>query len=128
MKESPLLDLRFTNFNRFLLLMFKSRAGALFISNGIFNVLWVDHQLIEYNWGKSKKISLTQREFLFNILKQNQAKFQYMLDELSPRDFVATYMKLIPYIVAMRHLQQFDVSEVSRDEVKEIVKDITDGD
>ena len=128
MKESPLLYLRFTNFNRFLLLMFKSRAGALFISNGIFNVLRVDHQLIEYNWGKSKKISLTQREFLFNILKQNQAKFQYMLDELSPRDFVATYMKLIPYIVAMRHLQQFDVSEVSRDEVKEIVKDITDGD
>jgi len=51
-----------------------------------------------------------------------------MLDELSPRDFVATYMKLIPYIAAMRHLQQFDVSEVSRDEVKEIVKDITDGD
>ena len=78
--------------------------------------------------GRSKKISLTQREFLFNILKQNQAKFQYMLDELSPRDFVATYMKLIPYIIAMRHLQQFDVSEVSRDEVKEMVKDITDGD
>ena len=51
-----------------------------------------------------------------------------MLDELSPRDFVETYMKLIPYIVAMRHLQQFDVSEVSRDEVKEIVKDITDRD
>lgn len=45
--------------------------------------------------GRSKKISFTQREFLFNILKQNQSKFQYMLDELSPRDFVATYMKLI---------------------------------
>ena len=75
-----------------------------------------------------KKTKVSQREFLFNILKQNQAKFQYMLDELSPRDFVATYMKLIPYTVAMRHLQQFDVSEVSRDEVKEIVKEITDGD
>ena len=75
-----------------------------------------------------KKTKVSQREFLFNILKQNQAKFQYMLDELSPRDFVATYMKLIPYIVAMRHLQQFDVSEVSKDEVKEIVKDITNGD
>jgi len=54
--------------------------------------------------GKSKKISLTQREILFNILKQNQANFQYMLDELSPRDFVATYMKLIPYIVAISPL------------------------
>ena len=78
--------------------------------------------------GKSKKISLTQREFLFNILKQNQTKFQYMLDELSPRDFVAAYMKLIPYIVTMRHLQQFDVSEISRREAEELVKDIIDGD
>jgi len=51
-----------------------------------------------------------------------------MLDELSPRDFVNTYLKLIPYIVTMRHLQQFDVGEVSRDEVKEIVKDITNAD
>jgi len=45
--------------------------------------------------GKSKKISLTQREILFNILKLNQAKFQYMLDELSPRDFVAAYNNLM---------------------------------
>ena len=49
-----------------------------------------------------------------------------MLDELSPRDFVNTYLKLIPYIITMRHLQQFDVSELSRDEVKEVIKDLID--
>lgn len=77
--------------------------------------------------GKSK-MTLTQRQFLFQILKKNQAKFQYMLDELSPRDFVNTYLKLIPYIITMRHLQQFDVSELSRDEVKEVIKDLIDAD
>ena len=71
-------------------------------------------------------MSLTQRQFLYQILKKNKAKFQYMLDELSPRDFVNTYLKLIPYIITMRHLQQFDVSELSRDEVKEVIKDLID--
>ena len=77
--------------------------------------------------GKAK-MSLTQRQFLYQILKKNKAKFQYMLDELSPRDFVNTYLKLIPYIITMRHLQQFDVSELSRDEVKEVIKDLIDAD
>ena len=72
-------------------------------------------------------MTLTQRQFIFQILKKNQAKFQYMLDELSPREFINTYLKLIPYIVTYRHLQQFDVSEVSREEVKEILKDLTHG-
>lgn len=76
--------------------------------------------------GKAK-MTLTQRQFIFQILKKNQAKFQYMLDELSPREFINTYLKLIPYIVTYRHLQQFDVSEVSREEVKEILKDLTHG-
>ncbi len=70
-------------------------------------------------------MTLTQRQFIFHILKKNQAKFQYMLDELSPREFTNAYLKLIPYIVTYRHLQQFDVSEVSREEVKEIFKDLT---
>ena len=78
------------------------------------------------NRGKAK-MTLTQRQFIFQILKKNQAKFQYMLDELSPREFINTYLKLIPYIVTYRHLQQFDVSEVSREEVKEILKDLTHG-
>ena len=32
-------------------------------------------------------------------------------------------MKLVPYIIAMRRLQQFDVSEISRKETGELVKD-----
>ena len=55
-------------------------------------------------------------------------KFTYMLGELSPRDFINVYMKLVPYIIAMRHLQQFDVNEISRKETEELVKDIIDGD
>ena len=51
-----------------------------------------------------------------------------MLEELSPREFVTVYFKLVPYIIAMRHLQQFDVSEISRKETEELVKDIIDGD
>ena len=68
------------------------------------------------------------RQFLFELLNENKEKFTYMLGELSPRDFINVYMKLVPYIIAMRHLQQFDVSEISRKETEELVKDIIDGD
>jgi hypothetical protein len=54
--------------------------------------------------------------------------FVLYLYRLSPRDFVATYTKLIPYIVDMRHLQRFDFSEVSKEEIKEIIKHISYGD
>ena len=66
------------------------------------------------------------RQFLFELLNENKEKFTYMLGELSPRDFITVYMKLAPYIIAMRHLQQFDVSEISR-ETEELVKDLIDG-
>ena len=68
------------------------------------------------------------RQFLFELLNENKEKFTYMLGELSPRDFINVYMKLVSYIIAMRHLQQFDVSEISRKETEELVKDIIDGD
>ena len=74
------------------------------------------------------KISTTMRQFLFELLNENKEKFTYMLGELSPRDFINVYIKLVPYIIAMRHLQQFDVSEISRKETEELVKDIIDGD
>ncbi len=77
--------------------------------------------------GKAK-ISTTMRQFLFELLNENKEKFTYMLGELSPRDFINVYMKLVPYIIAMRHLQQFDVSEISRKKTEELVKDIIDGD
>lgn len=48
--------------------------------------------------GKAK-MTLTMRQFIFQILKKNQSKFQYYLDELIPRQFVDVYMRLIPYIV-----------------------------
>ena len=69
------------------------------------------------------KISTTMRQFLFELLNENKEKFTYMLGELSPRDLINVYMKLVPYIIAMRHLQQFDVSEISRKETEELVKD-----
>ena len=64
------------------------------------------------------------REFLFVILKKNQSKFQYMLDELTPRQFLDVYMRLIPYIVQMRHLQNIEVGELSKEETREVVKDV----
>ena len=33
-------------------------------------------------------------------------------------------MRLIPYIVQMRHLQNIEVGELSKDETREIIKDI----
>ena len=73
--------------------------------------------------GKSK-MTLSMRQFLFAILKKNQSKFEYYLEELTPRQFVDVYMRLIPYIVQMRHLQNIEVGDLSRDETREIVKDI----
>ena len=77
--------------------------------------------------GKAK-ISMTMRQFLFELLSENKAKFRYMLEELSPRDFVTVYLKLVPYIITMRHLQKFDVSDLSRKETQDIIKDLLDGD
>ena len=77
--------------------------------------------------GKAK-ISMTMRQFLFELLSENKAKFRYMLEELSPRDFVTVYLKLVPYIITMRHLQKFDVSDLSRKETQDIIKDLIDGD
>jgi len=51
-----------------------------------------------------------------------------MLEELEPKDFINTWLKLLPYIISMRHLQQFDVSELSRKEVQDMVQDLVNGD
>ena len=51
-----------------------------------------------------------------------------MLEELSPREFVTVYLKLVPYIITMRHLQKFNVSELSRKETKDFNKNLIDGD
>ena len=76
--------------------------------------------------GKAK-ISMTTRRLLFEMLDENKEKFRYMLDELEPKEFINTWLKLLPYIISMSHLQKFDVSELSRKETQELVKDIVDG-
>ena len=74
------------------------------------------------------KVSVTTRRFLFELLNGNREKFKYMMDELEPKDFINTWLKLLPYIISMRHLQQFDVSELSRKEVQDMVQDLVNGD
>ena len=74
------------------------------------------------------KVSVTTRRFLFELLYGNRDKFKYMMDELEPKDFINTWLKLLPYIISMRHLQQFDVSELSRKEVQDMVQDLVNGD
>ena len=74
------------------------------------------------------KVSVTTRRFLFELLNGNREKFKYMMDELEPKDFINTWLKLLPYIISMRHLQQFDVSELLRKEVQDMVQDLVNGD
>lgn len=73
------------------------------------------------------KSTIQTRKFIFQILQQNKAKLKYMLDELTPREFVDFYLRLLPYIVAPRTMQKIDVSELSKDEITDMVKDIVDG-
>ena len=75
--------------------------------------------------GKAK-ITLSIRKFLFELLNENRDKFKLMLEELEPKEFIQAYMKLIPYVISIRQKQQFEVSELSRNEIIDIVKDITE--
>jgi len=45
------------------------------------------------------KISVSTRRFLYEMLNDNKEKFRYMLDELEPRDFINTWLKLLTYII-----------------------------
>ena len=69
-------------------------------------------------------IFVPQNGVLNEIIKENREKVKYMLAELEPKDFINTWLKLVPYIIAMRHLQQFNVDELTKAETKELVKDI----
>ena len=70
------------------------------------------------------KISLTMRHFLFELLNENRQKLIYMMDELTPRQFCDLYLRLIPFIISQRHLQSFDINEISKEEISELIKDI----
>ena len=75
--------------------------------------------------GKAK-MTLSMRKFLFELLNENRDRFKYMLEELEPKEFIQAYMKLIPYVISVQQKQQFDVSELSRNEIIDLVKDITE--
>ena len=45
-----------------------------------------------------------------------------------PLEFVDFYLRLLPYILAPRTMQKIDVSELSKEEISDMVKDIVDGD
>ena len=70
------------------------------------------------------KITLTMREFIFELLQDNREKLIYMMAELTPRQFVDTYLRLIPFIISQRHLQKFDVNELTESQTIELIKDI----
>jgi len=70
------------------------------------------------------KITLTMREFIFELLQDNREKLIYMMSELTPRQFVDTYLRLIPFIISQRHLQKFDVNELTENQTIELIKDI----
>ena len=70
------------------------------------------------------KTSLTMRQFLFELLNENREKLIYMMGELTPRAFVDTYLRLIPFIISQRHLQSFDINELNKEEINELIKDI----
>ena len=72
------------------------------------------------------KISLTMRHFIFELLNENREKLIYMMGELTPRQFVDTYLRLIPFIISQRHLQSFDIGELHKEEINELIKDIVE--
>ena len=70
------------------------------------------------------KISLTMRQFIFELLNENREKLIYMMGELTPRQFCDIFLRLIPFIISQRHLQSFDINELNKDEINELIKDI----
>jgi len=70
------------------------------------------------------KITLTMREFIFELLQDNREKLIYMMGELTARQFCDMYLRLIPFIISQRHLQKFDVNELTENQTIELIKDI----
>ena len=64
------------------------------------------------------------REFIFELLQDNREKLIYMMGELTARQFVDVYLRLIPFIISQRHLQMFDVNDLSQEQTQELIKDI----
>lgn len=58
-----------------------------------------------------------------DLQRQKNLPLRFILGELSPRQFVDVYLRLIPYIISVRQLQKFDVSELSQEQTTELIKD-----
>ena len=73
------------------------------------------------------KSTLKTRQFIFSILQENRSKLKYMMEELTPKEFCDTYLKLIPYILAPRTSQSIEVGEISKQEIDDLIGDIVKG-
>lgn len=70
------------------------------------------------------KLNSSTRTLIFNLLKSNEEKFYQNLLELEPKQFVDTYVKLLPYVLAPRSKQTIEVSELSKEEVTELILEL----
>jgi hypothetical protein len=50
--------------------------------------------------GTYTKVSVKQREFLRDFLQENKEKFLEKLEELTPVEYIRTYMALMQYVVS----------------------------
>ena len=72
------------------------------------------------------KVSATTREFIFTTILDNRERFNHCLNQLSPQDFVNTYLKLLPFILSKRNNQFFDVGELSLNQTQELILELID--
>lgn len=72
------------------------------------------------------KVSATTREFIFTTILDNRDRFNHFLNQLSPQDFVNTYLKLLPFILGKRNNQFFEVGELSLNQTQELILEMID--
>jgi len=72
------------------------------------------------------RVSATTREFIFATILDNRDQFNHFLNQLSPQDFVNTYLKLLPFILSKRNNQFFEVGELSLNQTQELILEMID--
>ena len=73
--------------------------------------------------GKAK-LNLTTRQFILSVLEANRERFDKELNNLSPKEFIDVYLKLMPFILAPRSKQEFEVSDLDHNELKELISQL----
>ena len=74
------------------------------------------------------KMTPSNREFIFKLLQENRDKMRYMMGELTPQKFCDVYLRLLPYITAPKQLQKIEMDDISKDEIKDLVRDVLKSD